>query len=90
MSATIPGGQFVVVIGTNGSGKSTLLGAIAGTVRLDGGSIQLAGHDITRWREDQRAALVGRVFQDPRAGTSSTIRPRCTSHSRSPSVAACA
>ncbi|MFM9195849.1 MAG: ABC transporter ATP-binding protein [Planctomycetia bacterium] len=73
VSATIPGGQFVVVIGTNGSGKSTLLGAIAGTVRLDGGSIQLAGHDITRGREDQRAALVGRVFQDPRAGTAASL-----------------
>ena len=50
VSLTIPTGTFVVVIGTNGSGKSTLLGSIAGTVRLDGGSISLAGHDITRWQ----------------------------------------
>jgi len=73
VSLTVPAGQFVVVIGTNGSGKSTLLGAIAGTVRLDSGSIHLAGHDITRWREDQRARLVGRVFQDPRAGTAASL-----------------
>lgn len=73
VSLTIPGGQFVVVIGTNGSGKSTLLGSIAGTVRLDGGRILLAGHDITRWREDRRARLVGRVFQDPRAGTAASL-----------------
>lgn len=73
VTLSIPAGTFVVVIGTNGSGKSTLLGSIAGTVRLDGGSIHLAGHDITRWREDQRARLVGRVFQDPRAGTAASL-----------------
>jgi putative ABC transport system ATP-binding protein len=73
ISLAVPAGQFVVVIGTNGSGKSTVLGAIAGTVRVDGGSIRLAGHDITRWREDQRARFVGRVFQDPRAGTAASL-----------------
>jgi putative ABC transport system ATP-binding protein len=73
VSLTLPAGSFVVVIGTNGSGKSTLLGSIAGTVRLDGGSLRLAGHDITQWREHQRAKLVGRVFQDPRAGTASSL-----------------
>jgi putative ABC transport system ATP-binding protein len=69
VSFAVPQGQFVVVIGTNGSGKSTLLGAIAGTVGLDSGSIHVAGRDVTAWPEHRRAALVGRVFQDPRAGT---------------------
>jgi putative ABC transport system ATP-binding protein len=73
ISLTIPAGQFVVVAGTNGSGKSTLLGAIAGTVGLDHGRIELAGRDITRWREHRRATLVGRVFQDPRAGTAGSL-----------------
>ena len=73
VSLSIDEGSFVVVIGTNGSGKSTLLGAIAGTVRLDSGAIRLAGRDITRWPEHARAALVGRVFQDPRAGTASSL-----------------
>ena len=73
VSLALPARSFVVVIGTNGSGKSTLLGAIAGTVRLDGGTLRLAGHDITRWREHERARLVGRVFQDPRAGTASSL-----------------
>lgn len=73
ITITIPPGQFVVVVGTNGSGKSTLLGAIAGTVPLDGGRIELAGRDITRWSEHRRAALVGRVFQDPRAGTAGSL-----------------
>jgi len=73
VSLTIPAGQFVVVVGTNGSGKSTLLGAIAGTVALDGGRIELVGNDITRWSEHRRAALIGRVFQDPRAGTAGSL-----------------
>lgn len=73
ISLTLPTGSFVVVIGTNGSGKSTLLGSIAGTVRLDGGTLRLAGHDITRWQEHERAKLVGRVFQDPRAGTAASL-----------------
>jgi len=73
VSLAIPAGQFVVVVGTNGSGKSTLLGAIAGTVALDGGRLELAGRDITGWSEPRRAALVGRVFQDPRAGTAGSL-----------------
>ena len=62
-------GSFTVVIGTNGSGKSTLQGAISGAFPLDGGRISVAGHDITAWPEHRRAHLVGRVFQDPFAGT---------------------
>jgi putative ABC transport system ATP-binding protein len=73
VTLSIPGGQFVVVVGTNGSGKSTLLGSVAGTVVPDAGRIELAGRDITRWSEHRRAALVGRVFQDPRAGTASSL-----------------
>jgi putative ABC transport system ATP-binding protein len=61
--------SFVVVIGTNGSGKSTLLNAVAGTFLVDSGSIALAGHDVTGWPEHRRAALIGRVFQNPFSGT---------------------
>jgi putative ABC transport system ATP-binding protein len=73
VSLAIPAGEFVVMVGTNGSGKSTLLGGIAGTVPLDGGRIDLAGRDITHWREHHRASLIGRVFQDPRAGTAGSL-----------------
>ncbi|NDC62554.1 MAG: ATP-binding cassette domain-containing protein [Planctomycetia bacterium] len=73
ISLSIDPGSFVVVVGTNGSGKSTLLGAVAGTVPLDAGGICIAGRDVTRWPEHRRAALVGRVFQDPRAGTAGSL-----------------
>jgi putative ABC transport system ATP-binding protein len=62
-------GSFTIVIGTNGSGKTTLLNAVAGTVFVDEGSIRLAGREITRWPEHRRASLMGRVFQNPFAGT---------------------
>jgi putative ABC transport system ATP-binding protein len=65
----IPSGQFVTVIGTNGSGKSTLLNAIAGAFLPDDGTIRIDGKDITRQSEFRRAALIGRVFQDPFKGT---------------------
>src|SRR5690625_2701409 len=69
MSIAIPKGQFVTVIGSNGAGKSTLLNAISGAQAVDGGSIQLAGVDVTRQPVWQRAKMVARVFQDPMAGT---------------------
>jgi putative ABC transport system ATP-binding protein len=65
----IPSGQFITVIGTNGSGKSTLLNAVAGTFLPDAGTIRIAGTDVSRQAEFRRAALIGRVFQDPFKGT---------------------
>ncbi|MEI2385518.1 ATP-binding cassette domain-containing protein [Breoghania sp. JC706] len=69
----IEAGEFVTVIGTNGAGKSTLLSAVAGDVRLDRGGIYIDGHDVTAWPTEQRAAMIGRVFQEPRAGTCSSL-----------------
>jgi putative ABC transport system ATP-binding protein len=60
---------FVLVVGNNGSGKSTLLNAIAGTLAPDRGKVRIDGRDVTRWSEWHRAALVGRVFQNPMSGS---------------------
>jgi len=62
-------GEFVTVIGSNGAGKSTLLKAIAGLVEPDRGSIELDGRDITREPVWRRAALIGRIAQDPQEST---------------------
>ena len=67
-------GDFVTVIGGNGAGKSTLLNAIAGTFAVDSGSIAIGGQDVTRLPEFKRAALIGRVFQDPMQGTAATMQ----------------
>ncbi len=62
-------GGFVCVLGTNGSGKSTFLNALAGSFELDDGKIILDGINITKWPEHKRAKFIGRVFQNPFAGT---------------------
>ncbi|MGN0243953.1 MAG: ABC transporter ATP-binding protein [Lachnospiraceae bacterium] len=62
-------GDFVTIIGGNGAGKSTIMNMIAGVYPIDSGSITLAGEDITNKPEYVRAALLGRVFQDPMMGT---------------------
>ncbi|MBI3694683.1 MAG: ATP-binding cassette domain-containing protein [Acidobacteria bacterium] len=66
-------GSFVIIIGTNGSGKSTLLNAVAGTFFVDQGSIHLDGKDVTQWSEHRRAAMIGRVFQNPFSGTAPNL-----------------
>jgi putative ABC transport system ATP-binding protein len=66
-------GAFVILLGGNGSGKSTLLNALAGSFFLDAGRIELDGRDVTRWPDHRRAALVGRVFQNPFTGTAPTM-----------------
>jgi len=66
-------GEFVTVIGSNGSGKSTLLNTIAGTVPVTSGEVWLEGRDVTRMAEHIRAKFIGRVFQDPRAGTAPSM-----------------
>ena len=73
VSLTIDEGSFVIVIGTNGSGKSTLLNAVAGSFFVDSGSLTLDGRDITAWPEHRRAAMIGRVFQNPFSGTAPSM-----------------
>jgi branched-chain amino acid transport system ATP-binding protein len=50
-------GECVTVLGRNGAGKSTLLNAIAGFVHVSGGSVELAGRDITRVKPHSRVGL---------------------------------
>jgi len=70
---SIDPGSFVMVIGTNGSGKSTLLNAVAGGFFLDAGTLTLDGANVTNWPEHRRAALIGRVFQNPFSGTAPSM-----------------
>jgi putative ABC transport system ATP-binding protein len=67
ISLTIESGEWVALTGPSGSGKSTLLGLIAGLDSADGGSIRIAGKDITRAPERELAAFrnrtIGIVFQ---------------------------
>jgi len=71
LSLSLENGEFVTVIGGNGAGKSTMLNAVAGVYPVDAGEIRIDGADVTRLPEHKRAALIGRVFQDPMMGTAS-------------------
>ncbi|MCD7933935.1 MAG: ABC transporter ATP-binding protein [Oscillospiraceae bacterium] len=73
LSLTLADGDFVTVIGGNGAGKSTMLNAVAGVFPVDSGSILIDGTDVTDLPEYRRAALLGRVFQDPMMGTAPTM-----------------
>lgn len=63
-------GEFVTVIGSNGAGKSTVLNITSGKLRPDTGTVRIDGNDVTKLADHQRAKFIGRVFQDPMAGTS--------------------
>jgi putative ABC transport system ATP-binding protein len=62
-------GDFITVIGSNGAGKSTLLRIIVGLIEPDNGRVELDGRDITREPVWRRAAVVGRIAQDPQEST---------------------
>lgn len=66
-------GDFITIIGSNGAGKSTLLNAVAGTFHVNRGQIRLDDREITSMAEHERARHIGRVFQDPRAGTAPSM-----------------
>lgn len=61
--------EFVTVIGSNGAGKSTLLNVVSGSIRADSGTVTIGGRNVTRLNDFTRARYIGRVFQNPAAGT---------------------
>jgi putative ABC transport system ATP-binding protein len=67
ITLSIPGGQFVAIVGASGSGKSTLLGLLAGLDTPSSGEIWLDGTPIHNLAETALAAVRGRkigfVFQ---------------------------
>jgi len=60
-------GQLVALVGRSGSGKTTLLNIVGGLDTADGGSISVAGHDMTAMGEGERLRLrrdtVAYIFQ---------------------------
>jgi len=70
---SVPAGQFITIIGSTGSGKSTLLNTIAGAFPPSAGSVAVDGRDVTKLAEHVRSRFIGRVFQDPRAGTAPSM-----------------
>jgi putative ABC transport system ATP-binding protein len=64
---TIGEGQLVALRGRSGSGKTTLLNVVGGLDTPDGGTVRVAGHDVTAMGERERMRLrretVAYIFQ---------------------------
>ncbi|QYG94492.1 ABC transporter ATP-binding protein [Iamia sp. SCSIO 61187] len=50
-------GEMVAILGRNGAGKTTSLRTLAGTVASQGGTVQLAGRDVTGLGPERRVRL---------------------------------
>ncbi|MGU3467686.1 ABC transporter permease subunit [Methylobacterium sp. C33D] len=67
VSFTVARGGIHALIGPNGSGKTTTLNVLSGLYSPTGGTVRLAGRDVTRLSPHRRAAAgIGRTFQNIR------------------------
>lgn len=62
-------GELISIVGSNGSGKTSLLNIICGSIPIESGEILLDGKDISRLPEYKRYSYIGRVYQNPSAGS---------------------
>jgi branched-chain amino acid transport system ATP-binding protein len=68
-------GERIGLIGPNGAGKTTLFNCVLGVLRTDGGTVELAGDDISRLPVHERARRgIGRTFQRIELFPDSTVR----------------
>jgi putative ABC transport system ATP-binding protein len=67
LDLSVARGETVAVVGPSGSGKSTMMMVMAGLERASGGSVRVAGQDLSALDEDGLALFrrrrVGIVFQ---------------------------
>ena len=68
-SLTVETSQFVTIVGGNGSGKTSLLNILCGSIPIDGGDVLIDGKSVRRLKDYRRYADMGRVYQNPSAGT---------------------
>ena len=73
LDLTVKKGEFVTIIGSNGAGKTTLFNLISGSLAPTSGRVLIDGADVTGLPEYRRARSIGRIFQDPLAGTASNM-----------------
>jgi branched-chain amino acid transport system ATP-binding protein len=68
-------GERVGLIGPNGAGKTTFFNCLLGILRIDSGTVELDGEDVTRLRVHERARRgIGRTFQRIELFPDSTVR----------------
>jgi ATP-binding cassette subfamily B protein len=64
-SLRIPAGQFVALVGPNGAGKSTLVKLLCRFYDPQGGTIEVAGHDMRSLSLDELRGRISVLFQQP-------------------------
>jgi branched-chain amino acid transport system ATP-binding protein len=75
VSFDVAPGEFVAVIGPNGAGKTSLFNLLSGLLPASGGTVQLAGADITSASPSERARRgLGRTFQSSSVFTGLSVR----------------
>ena len=74
VSLSVEAGEFIVILGRNGSGKSTLARHFNALLKLQAGSLEVAGIDVRNEAEIWRLRRsCGMVFQNPDNQFVSTI-----------------
>lgn len=66
-------GEFVSVLGENGCGKSTLFNIIRGSLTQEGGDVIINDKNMNKLKENERAAFLAQVHQNPSAGVSPAL-----------------
>ena len=78
VSIELARGEVHALIGTNGAGKTTLVNVLSGEIPASSGSVELRGHDVTRWAQPRRArAGLGRSYQRNTIFPSFTVLENC-------------
>lgn len=64
VTLSIPGGQFVALVGASGSGKSTLVKLVNRLIEPSEGTVRIDGHDISSGKLVHLRRGIGYVFQN--------------------------
>ena len=85
VSLSIAPGESVGLLGRNGMGKTTLIRTMIGLHRASGGSVTVAGRDVTRERADRIARLgIGYVPEGRGIFPNLTVRENLIMAARAP------
>lgn len=79
LSFAVPSGELFGLLGPNGAGKTTTINMLATLLKPTSGSAEVAGHDVTKNRDDVRKSI-GIVFQEPALDSQLTGRENLEFH----------